>query len=403
MPSRSSDSSRKRRTQASLDRHGKNDRRLIQGYPVIKNRLRYLCDFLFSGDHHELAAAIGICYRQTYHLLKSDRVRLSVAVAAQIVAKLGVSAEWLLCGTGPVFVPDAAGSSRSFNLPLSLRSSFPLFDAINATSSAPPTPVFNFRSAVQPAPDSAAVYAAAKVIYTANLHNARVGIFLGDESASFAGVDTLLPFFAKRYCNFLIASAAYALADLQRAQRVPVSLEQAAVYAANNGTGYGEAVCAGAVLEADVAREASLLTAAWDLGAPVFLSVEIGEVAAHTTGPVRGAETSAAIGAAAYVDLLAFVEQVRLLSDSPDHGGVFLVLGDRYRGARVFLRQLAVLAQADPRPRNFTLIFDGADDAELQRAVAAHNGRALFLQNLNTAGLLQLLLACDDVYAGKVI
>lgn len=392
---RKSQHKRTRLKKPQLDLYGTNLRKLLHEYPVIKKRLTYLCDFLFSGDHHEMAAALGVCYRQLRTIL-GDRGRFTVAMAAQVVARLGVRAEWLLCGSGDVFVKDS--TAESLTLPKTVNSSFQLFDALNNFSGVPdgvlPLPAGNnCNTTIEP------FVLAGKAVYEARAAQRSVGFFLGSDSFVAAPAAALLPFFRAQYSNVLVVTAEYAHYDLHRALRVPPDLNSIAVTAASRGIGYGEAVGLFA-LPADAPRESSLLVSLYDAGTPTMVSAEIGEVAAHGIGPVRGAEHAAAVGAAAYVDLLVFTEQLRNFIGQP--AGVFVVVGEVRRGVRFFLQRLAAIKTIEPQQNGFTLVLFSPPDAALQTYITDHGGHVIFLGDVTTAAVLQLLQSCDDVYAGKV-
>lgn len=384
-----------RLTKSQLDLYGTNLRKLLHQYPVIKKRLAYLCSFLFDGDDHAMAAALGVCYRQLRAIL-IERSRLTVAVAAQIVARLGVRSEWLLCGTGDVFVKDS--SAESLILPKTIESSFQVFDAINNFAGLP-----EFLPPIPPATETqmelAPFIETAKAVYQARVAQRSVGLFLGSDAFLAAQATVILPFFRAQYANILVTTAEYAQYDLHRALRTQPDLNSIALLAANRGIGYGEAIGLFA-LPADAPRESSLLVSLYDSGVPTMISAEIGELCAHAAGPVRGAESAAAVGAAAYVDLLIFTEQLRnFIGDPP---GVFIIAGEPRRGVRFFLQRLEALKVSEPQQNGFTLIVFSPVDGSLQTYITKHGGRVLFLGNPTTFTLMQLLQTCDDVYAGKI-
>lgn len=115
-------------------------RRLVQySYESLRYRLRYLCDFLFSGDDHAMAFALDMNHRDLY-LVLTGGARATARLLAHITAKFNVSAEWLLCGTGAFYATTAP--EEPFQLPLKLASEFGIFDTLDSAAGATlPAPI----------------------------------------------------------------------------------------------------------------------------------------------------------------------------------------------------------------------------------------------------------------------
>jgi hypothetical protein len=122
----------------------------------------------------------------------------------------------------------------------------------------------------------------------------------------------------------------------------------AAAMAAANGLGWGEAIgrwC----FPAESDRGASILASGYELGVPVTVHLALGDCAAHLFPAASGAVRGAELGAASYIDLLVFAEQVRKLPG--EHPGAFLYAsgGDNF-GLKLFISALAVTAHDDVNP-----------------------------------------------------
>lgn len=397
MPEKRERKNTARRGGDSLRLYGRNPRKVWHDYPAVKARLIYACNLLFNGDAHEMAAAVGVCYRHFYRVLYGHS-RLSVSMAAQIVTKTGVRAEWLLSGAGNICVASIAGTGQ-LTLPQRMQSKFCLFDA---AAHNPGTEFFPAeRVSFSDAPISALqnYVAAATAVYVAHAHQKPVGFFLGNEMFAAPAAQLLTPFFQSQYVDFLTLTLSAAAHDVQATHPpVPVDINSVARFAAERGIGYGEALgqvgfCGG------VDRKKSLLATVLDKGLPAFVAVELGELGRHTSAPVRGAETGAAIGAAAYVDLFAYTEQLRNFFGTP--GGVMLVAGECHRGVRLFLARLESLKLVEPEQTGFTFVLFSKPDDYLQTEIQLRGGHVIFLDLPTITTISQLFQTCNDVYAGK--
>lgn len=383
-------------TKATLAQWGSNSRRLLHHGSALRARLRYLCDYLFDGDHHVMGAALGICYRQCYRYI-TGHCRLTVAAAAQIVSRLNVRAEWLLCGTGEPFIKDS--DVETLSLPKTLSSSFQLFDAATyAPGAVAAEPLF---PASPPNHTEDAPYiAAARAIYGAQTAGRSVGFFLGGDAFPATAAEAIKPFFDARYAQVLVATLSYAQHDVQRLLGLPVDLSSVVLAAATRGLGLAEAIGLLAFPAGSV-RETSLLASLYDAGLATAVSVEIGELSYHVCAPVRGAEAGAALGAAAYVDLLILTEQMRNFFGPP--GGVYVIAGETQRGARLFVQRYDALNADEPDRAGVTFAIFSEPAPQLAEYIAQVGGLPLFLGPPTTAAILRLFQSCADVYAGKIL
>ena len=392
---------RQRSTKEKLDKYGGNKRRLWNEYGPVKARTQYLCDILFAGDYHEMALAAGVCYRQLYRILYGHS-RLSIRLAGQLVSRLGVRAEWLLCGAGSVFTwPEQADY---FHYMPKLTSCYYTRNAVNVIPGTHFLPVpQSDREAVLSSTDVQRFEAAARSVFRARVHNKPVLFFLDDAAFTVSAPDIWRQFFSKKYANILMATLAGACHDLALvAETPPADINTVALTAATAGAGYGETFCRVAFREEE-ARNQSLLASVFHSGIPVWLSAEIGEIVNHTAPSAREPELGAAIGAAAYVDLLALAEQVPNFFGNP--GGVVVVCGSPRRAVNAFLAQLPALTHTYPDQKGFVFILFQSPrhyDANLESDIIKHGGRVIYLLEPTVTAMTQLLQSCDDAYAGKL-
>jgi hypothetical protein len=383
---------RTRRTKHSIQTYGRNARQVWNEYPAVKIRLVYLCNLLFNGNYHEFAAAAGLCYRDFYRVLYGHS-RLSVNMAAQIVSRVGVRAEWLLCGSGDILPPTC----EEFVLPAQLQSTF---DSVQFNPGTEFFPKDRLTFADVEIEDTAPYNAAGRAIHLARVNRKSVGFFLGSEFFALPAPQLLFPFYDSKYANLLVMTLSAAAHDIYAAHpNPPTDLNAVALFAANRGVGYGEAL--GLVgLPSISDRSKSLLTSVHDIHVPVLISAELGEIGRHTAPSVRGAEVGAAIGAAAYVDLLIYTEQLRNFFGAP--GGVMVVAGDAHRAVRLFLERLPTLQLAEPDQTGFTFVLFSEYDTALESEIKLHGGHGIFLGSATFSTVSQLLQTCHDVYAGKI-
>lgn len=389
---------RTRRGKASLERYGKNPRRVQNENAAIITRLIYACNVLFGGSSHEFAAAVGVCYRHLYKVFYGH-TRLTVNMAAQIVSRTGISAEWLLCGVGNMCA-DVNPARLEAPLPVHMQSRLRPFDA---TQYAPGTDFFppeRFSLLDNPVCNLAPYEAAAGAIFAAHAHSKPVGFFLGSDPFAFSVTPLVLPFFQSRYADFLVLTLSAAAYDIQAAHTAAViDINSAARFAATQGLGYGEALgTVGFAATAD--RQKSLLASLHDADIPALVSAEIGEISRHTAPGIRGAEIGAMVGAAAYVDLFIYAEQLRNFFGTP--GGVMVVAGECARGVRMFLERFDALKLVEPVQTGFTFVLFSQPDTNLQIEIQIRGGHVIFLDPPTITPLRQLFQTCNDVYAGKI-
>jgi len=368
-------------------------RRLDHDYDAIRARLRYLCEFLFGGGHYEMARELNVCYRHFYSVIQEGphQKSLTIRMAAQIISRLGVRAEWFLTGNGPVFAatqPDAA-----LSLPFSLQSSFPLADPLDT---APPVlePPERPSGLYGPTADPPAIYGhAALAIFSANGQNCPTLLFLGREAAEQAPAATIVPLFQDRHVHFLGMTLAAVRADVYPAIAAGrFDLNHTAVTAANAGMGYGEAVALWSFADAG-RRKQSVLASAYDCGLPVSVQVEVGEIPEHTQRAIRGAEIGAACGAAAYVDQLILLKYFESFFETG--GGVIVCAGELPRWFSLLTRML----RAAPPGLCFTVVALQESAAAAVPAFSYAGARVLSMHDHPAVFFSHLSAACHAVYA----
>jgi hypothetical protein len=389
---------RVRQSAESVGLYGKNKRQNWRTYEPVYQRWRYLCDLLFSGDYRQMAAAIDTpsCNLKRVMFRHSH---LTIRLAAHIVGKLGVSAEWLLCGSGPMFQTQPEDANH-FVLPMKLQPLFPALDGVEFCdgveflSSPPHVPT------ITTPPEAPVVLSAARALYEAGAANKPVGMFLSAAAFACRPVQTVWPFFAEHYASFAVTTLSGACADAVAAA-APSHFDVNAIArtAAMRGVGYGEVFVNELHRDAAMAEQ-SLLVHVATSGAPVFIATDFGEIGRHTAPSTRGAETGAAIGAATYVDLLSLTAQLKNFFGQP--GGAAVIVGEAVRGVRLFLERFAALKLLAPFQIGFTFVIFSRPDPSLESLVRRSGGRAIFLEEPTADSFTQLFAACRDVYAGKV-
>lgn len=364
-------------------------------YEAFRSRLHYLLEFLFQGKHRAMARALNICTRELRHTLSGSH-RPTVRLVSHVVASLRVNADWLLSGYGAVF-RDACVSD-GLRLSASAASSFSQFNVTDfgAVSTAAPAAIccdINVDTS-----DCRPYIAAGRAAYQARVHNKLRGFFLGRNVFVDSAAQAVLPLFREQFANLLVSTLGAAAHDLAVAGGAQYfDLNEQARIAATRGCGYGEALCGAATV---LNRAESTLATVYDMGLPVVLAAELGEIAAHTAPTVGGIEAGAAIGAAAYTDILILTEQLRSFFSSP--GGVFFLAGEVDRGLRLILERKTSLSAVIPAQTDFTFVVFVPYSQEIETFVHTYGGHVIFLNYPTAAVFAQLLQTCNDVYAGKI-
>lgn len=312
-------------------------------------------------------------------------------MAAQIVSRIGVRAEWLLTGAGPVMQDEPTPELAALLAP-TIRSVFPVFTATSI-----------------PGPgQSDRVYAKPKRIFSNNstgaarvMQGCRIA---GKPVCFFLGADALSQHKARAdICKILdrkfLTELAFTASAATRELDAPIALNTVVRMAAMNGVGLGEAFSRWAV---DSKKNESLFAKALGLKLPITVHAEFGELPAHLEPDIRGTELGAAWGAAAYVDHLVFAEQVRAASGI--FAGTFVIVGEPERWCRLLLATVRAVrsAVANEYLNTFHVIQVGSTPHDIQEQVNSHGGHFYHIKGKYTTAVNKLLRACDDVYDGNI-
>lgn len=368
----------------------------------IRQRVAYLCEFLFSGDVSAFAFAIDQDVGVLRQVLYKNRT-VSVRLAAQVIRQLNVRPEWLLNGLGPVLLSDTPlAESAGFHFPPACSSSFLLFDPTLATHGLAPTMKKMTSSAVSAelSGPQAPHFSLAIAVHAARSNNAPVLACLSEAAVQAGAANAICDMVRKKYVTSVALTGAGAVADV--AQSRPTAqpdMNLIAKLGAAQGIGYGEAIARWG-FSPDARREKSVIHTAYTAAAPVTAHTEVGELAEHLYAAGRGAELGAAVGAASYVDLLVFTEQVRrILAD----GGVVIIVGSATRFFRL-LSQAARAAETTMRETtNFCVgVVDRFFSEDEFTSIAQYGGVGCLFSGSFNGNALNILHACDAVYSGNI-
>lgn len=375
--------------------------------PVL--RLCYVRDVFFFGSTSAMAKACGVVAAHLRRVL-SGHSQLTLKMAASLVSRLGLSAEWLLCGTGSVFsataphvdfflsAPETKRRAQvkttavRFSLELPAQLSSPWVALSDAAFAHTPRAVpFGTAGSNPSTIDDCSYVAAARAIYTARANLNCVGFFLAVSGLFSGGPQLLMPFFDVAYSDFVVVTLSGVLQDLVLAEVAPaVDVHAAAKRAFCSGAGYG------ASLAADLRRctATSLVVSLSQNDFPFFVAPELGELSQHSGPVVAGAELGAAVGAAGYADSVFVTELLR--QHGSGSGAVFVLSGEVERGARYFLQRLAALDGAT----DFTFILFSDPDSRLATEIDCRGGSVLFLGPPTVERYEKFFSACSAIYTG---
>jgi hypothetical protein len=371
-------------------------RKILHADQPWLQRIEYVCDQLFASNLGEFARAIEL---DSTHLGKvfKRQYAVSVQLLAQILSHTNVRADWLLWGNGPML--DAAKEEPGvLTLPTQLHSSFPLFDPLHAAL--PPRDTMSPYAVELVCPPTDAHVDVAQLIHTARSANQPVLLFIGAAAMNAGAGIAAIELLRKKYVTAVATTGTGLLADIRTSEPATrCDLNYVARMAANQGLGYAEAVGRWAFAPQDN-KTRSLLHAAYTLGVPASVHVEIGEMAGHCCPSPRGAEIGAAVGAATYVDLLLFAEQVRQLCATQN--GVVLFIGDAMRGLHLFLQTRAALPRETELPTFHAVLIDNHVQPDFASYVNSHNGTQHKLVGTFRSNVITLLNVCDGVFSGQI-
>lgn len=411
MPLSKKTKTHQRATAAQMQKYGRNLRKNLIDSAPIRQRLQLLCDIVFSGNKHEMAHASGVCYRQLYRILYGHS-RLTIQVAAQIVSRLGIRAEWLLVGSGSLF-PTGDDVECFAHVPR-LLTQYKHFDTLRAATVMPAPRkkqknlLANFNNFS--ADISAAYSAASLAVYQARLVQKPVCLFLDEKAVTSDMTVVWRDMCRVGHVTLLYVTLAALFAEIGDLRLTrPLDLNSFAILAARLNAGYGETLCRHCrdkLPEEDIQKlNASTFMSAYTCGLAVLCSSEIGEIPIHTNPTVRAPELGAAVGAASYADLLSFTEIMPAFFGGT--GGVVICPANFLRIARVFLSRvpsLSLVSSCSAAGVTFIVFLSGdqpdSDTIESLNSIIALGGNVVLLPELNTESALTFFSACQRRYAG---
>ncbi len=345
--------------------------------------MRYVCDVLFAGNVARFSRAVNINQGHLYQCLY-ERSRVTAAMLAQVSAYTAVRADWLLTGTGPMTVGEMYCEPPEFVLPQRLNSLFPVLNVIDAPSTkAPP------RQECRRRPIVAAAHAGSAV-YSTRVASKPVCFFLGVDAVKEKCLPVVQQFLAADYLTGLATTMRSVPKIIGKRN---FDSNSVAALAAAQGIGYGEAI--------GRQGDAGIFGTLVNLKKPITVHGEIGEVSAHIRPALHGAEVGAAIGAAAYADMLVLAAQLQQFSGPV--GGTAILLGEADRWLRLMHAALSVVRThiSDEPMGVFSVIVLGPQDpAMFQEPVAQIGGQLFCIQKPYLDAATELLHACDAAYAG---
>lgn len=288
-------------------------------------RLKYVGDFLFSGNLSAYAAAVGMTEEWLKYVLDSaNRVRL--ATFMQFVNSGLVSAEWLFCGTGPMLmsnvVVDPIGGVtplQNINSRYAVLNTFALAPLKLPEIPEPKTSTVEHNSAT-----NQQIVSVARQVFISTTNAKPIVLFVNAAPLMANIAPTIAEMLRKKYLTGVALSLAAAELDYQHSGQVdPSAFNDVVIRGAKSGLGLGEAL--GAFIANRTTNDKSVLAAAYSAGVPITVHGSVGESPMHFCAAKNGAELGAAYGATSYVDSLVFAEQVRNMAG--DTMSLFLNLG----------------------------------------------------------------------------
>lgn len=372
-------------------------RKLEHGDQPWLQRLDYICATLFDNNVPAFARALALDPSHVSQVL-AGRLRVTPALLAQVLSRTHVSANWLMWGNGTMLRATTNDDPSALALPKQLNSSFALFDTLRATT--PPCDAMPPVTADVLCLIKDVHVRAASVIHTARSESCPVILFISAAAIQAGAGITAVELLRKKYVTSVATTGAGLVADIHLAERgLTHDLNYVARMAANQGLGYGEAAGRWAY-SANAAVERSLIRSAYTMGVPATVHVELGEMAGHIYPDGPGAEIGAAFGAATYVDLLVFAEQVRQVCQT--QSGVVLFIGDAMRGLQLFLQARCALSDSERAPNFHAVLIDNLVQHSFIHYVHSQKGTSHYILGTFKSNVMTLLNACDGVFSGQI-
>lgn len=358
---------------------------------AVRARLQYICDYLFCGDVNSFARVLGVRPRTLTACLQPAQ-KLSIDFLARVIQRTDVRADWLLLGVAPILNaaadPVVVPQLAAFMLARTAQSTYPVFtDFLIPPPSRRLDPVWYPKCRATKATD-----VVAHLIYTARGHKKPVLLFVDLPAAQDS---------RKLITQLLQSNVVTGLIYTGRALKKEITgtptlgLAALAKVGAQAGVGFGETV----QRWGGVTRR-SPLRLAFQQRIPFAADIVLDEMIVDL-GPVpASAETGAAFGACAYVDLLVFAAQCQSLRNT---GGVLLVLGTPDRVLGRLMTVLPRLPVPVPPPGAFSIVFFGTrlpdESCTLLRTLG---GDARFVKGDPEQVAEEMRLSCTKIFDGKI-
>jgi hypothetical protein len=360
-------------------------------FEALVGRLRYVGEFLFSGNLSAYAAAVGMTEEWlTYVLDSANRVRLTTFM--QFVTSGLVSAEWLFCGTGPMLMSNVTVDSISGNA--SLQNINSRYAVLNTAALAPlklPEIPEHKPSTVEHNNDTTRqIISVARQVFISS-KNAKPIILFVNAAPLMANIAPIIEeLLRKKYLTGVALSLSAAELDYQHSgQTDPGTFNDIVIRGGQSGLGLGEAL--GAFIANRTTNDKSVLAAAYSVGVPVTVHGSVGESPMHFCAAKNGAELGAAYGATSYVDSLVFAEQVRNMSG--DAMSLFLNLGSVAPGLPLLSSAMAAAQEG------LGLTFNRLKISRFTTRKVTSNLDACVCAPYDYS-LANLLSACDAIFEG---
>lgn len=357
----------------------------------IRRRMRYICDYFFGGNVPAFASFIDVP-PPLLHACLSDLCfkKITPTLLARIVQYTDVRAEWLLCGTGTMLCPPLSVDmpddyAHGLTLPVKLRSTHSLFAGCRSIPGRPRAQLSS-PAACTPTSESDEL---AQFLFQACSEARPVVLFAGQAGSKNCRWLLRRLLTQSGITGLVLTGAAV---EFDAPQKPTTDINSVLRLGAMSGIGLGEAV-----QRWGGASTGSPISIARARSVPFAAHVLFGEMATHFAAPVHGAEVGAALGACAYIDLLAITEQLKtvLVRD-----GVFLVVGDAARAVDLLL---SVCAQVVHDAVPFTIVVVGSRLPD-ESCTLIHDagGNVRFLEGDLAQAAEEFRQSCVKVFDGKL-
>jgi len=325
---------------------------------AIVQRLRYVGEHLFGGDIEAYGKAVGFSREWMYRILNST-ARLRLSAFTQFVESGLVRAEWLFCGTGPMFNNFDTDINGVFAPagPTKINGANPTFDTtlvapdiFDATRVLPECRPQTTKEPIEQ------YISSAEKMFAASSAGAPIVLYLSEDVLKDGCGAIICNFLRKKWITAVILPCSAVATDTGCSH---AELGDLIKKGAASGLGVGE------TFGRHCRRfTTSVLAAAYDLSMPGLVHVTLGNSLMHMTPAIGGTSFGAAIGATAYVDMLSMAELMRQ-AEAGTVPGVLLLTGDTKAFVKLLAttntvsRNLPELPQSAAIVTNLSLKHDG--------------------------------------------